>query len=726
MGLFSRLWKAITVPASVVLHTAFRTLQWGMSTERIKAKKLLDHYKHWVYVCATKNANAIASNPLRLYVTTGYGEKQYRYLRKGRDTRKVDRKQMNYLKGKSNLTQILTKAVDVEEVIEHPFLDLMRTINPWHNGYDTLELLQIFLEVTGNAYLYVWDGGNGIPTELWILPSQDVIIVPDKETFIRGYLYGKGKHNAVALTPEEVIHFKFPNPTNLFYGYSPLEACWKAVSRKEGYDEYEESLLKNNARPDFAISVKNRMNQTDKLSLREQFQQMFGTRRGRGKPIVLDNDAKIDTFGFSPKDMAYTKGRKLTREEILAAYGVPVSKVTVENVNRANAESGDYQYAKDTVLPRGRRVEDKLNEKLLPRFDPRLFVAFDNPVPEDEKFKLDKQTAQLSSQVITINEAREEEGMLPVPWGHVPLVNFNIVPLGTPSPAALTPEEEAALSEEPEGEEVTTVATLPARKQAAPINQPPQPEIPVMRTIMQVIYRQIHKEVLRNMAQAAKSVRRGRIKQPEPTVQWFFFDVQKWIKKVGKKMSAPIKRQLARGGKWGMQAIGEAASSFDVMNIEIQNWMKTYVAHFANVTTRDMSKLFNTEMLRGLEAGESIPELTSRVNNFFENTLEKHKAETIARSESSRASHHGLVESWKQSEVVTAKIWDAQSDACPFCEALEGTVVSLESNFFEQGSSMTVTGREGQKLTLNFGYEPVLSPPLHPNCVCSLQAVVKE
>lgn len=370
-------------------------------------------------------------------------------------------------------------------------------------------------------------------------------------------------------------------------------------------------------------------------------------------------------------------------------------------------------------------MEDKFNEKLLPRFDPRLFVAFDNPVPEDEKFKLEKQTAQLGSQVITINEAREDEGLLPVPWGHTPLVPFNIVPLGTPSPAALTPEEEAALSAEPE-EEVTAVATLPARKQAAPINQPPQPEIPVMRRIMQLIYKEIHKEVLRNMAQAAKSVRLGRIKQPDPTIQWFYFDVQKWIKRVGKKMGPSIRRQLARGGKWGMQAIGEAASSFDVMNVEIQNWMKTYVAHFAKITTQDMSDAFNAKMLEGLEAGESIPELTKRVNTYFENTLEKHKAQTIARSESSRASHQGLVEGWKQSEVVTAKVWDAQSDACPFCEALEGTVVALESNFFEQGGHMTVTGREGQKLTLNFGYEPVIAPPLHPNCVCSLLAVLQE
>ena len=84
--------------------------------------------------------------------------------------------------------------------------------------------------------------------------------------------------------------------------------------------------------------------------------------------------------------MAFLQGRKWTREEICNCYGVPISKLTTDNVNRANAESGDYSYMKDTILPRLKKIEQKLNEQLLPMYDDRLFCAFDNPVPADKHY----------------------------------------------------------------------------------------------------------------------------------------------------------------------------------------------------------------------------------------------------------------------------------------------------------------------------------------------------
>jgi len=47
----------------------------------------------------------------------------------------------------------------------------------------------------------------------------------------------------------------------------------------------------------------------------------------------------------------------------------------------------------NAILPRLRRIEQKLNEKMLPLFDDKLFVAFDNPVADDKEYGF-KKTAE--------------------------------------------------------------------------------------------------------------------------------------------------------------------------------------------------------------------------------------------------------------------------------------------------------------------------------------------
>ncbi|MBU1162784.1 MAG: phage portal protein, partial [Proteobacteria bacterium] len=76
---------------------------------------------------------------------------------------------------------------------------------------------------------------------------------------------------------------------------------------------------------------------------------------------MLHGGAEVKPVSISPREMAYLQGRKATREEVAAIYGVPLSKLTTDDINRANADAGDYSYMKDTILPRLRRIEQKIN-----------------------------------------------------------------------------------------------------------------------------------------------------------------------------------------------------------------------------------------------------------------------------------------------------------------------------------------------------------------------------
>ena len=85
----------------------------------------------------------------------------------------------------------------------------------------------------------------------------------------------------------------------------------------------------------------------------------------------------------------------------------------------------------------------KLNEQLLPRFDESLFVAFDDPVPENRELKLQEDTEHVKANIRLINEIREERGWEPTYYGDVPWMDSRLTPVMEGF------EEEAQKPEEP-------------------------------------------------------------------------------------------------------------------------------------------------------------------------------------------------------------------------------------------------------------------------------------
>jgi hypothetical protein len=157
--------------------------------------------------------------------------------------------------------------------------------------------------------------------------------------------------------------------------------------------------------------------------------------QGKGKrhlPGVLLGDMGIETFTFSPMDAALIEQAKFSREEIFGIFGVPMTFVEI-SAARAEAEAHQWLYAKYTLSPRLKRFEQTLNERLVPMFDPteRLFLAFDDCVPENEQFELDEEDRRLRNWSITVNQARAARGEDPVEWGDMPLNYNNGLPILT-------------------------------------------------------------------------------------------------------------------------------------------------------------------------------------------------------------------------------------------------------------------------------------------------------
>ena len=73
------------------------------------------------------------------------------------------------------------------------------------------------------------------------------------------------------------------------------------------------------------------------------------------------------------------------------------------------------------ITPRLERRDEKLNQQLLPLFDPsrRLFFSSGDPKPVDQQAATQQFDCDMKYGVLTVNEVRSGRGLPPVPWGDI-------------------------------------------------------------------------------------------------------------------------------------------------------------------------------------------------------------------------------------------------------------------------------------------------------------------
>jgi len=378
-------------------------------TGLVSEQTIIRQFKSWLFTCASYNGSSVAAANLRLYAVSEEGDSK-KFLHK---TVQKDKSFLNYIQNNSSAKSLakVRSAQDVVEVVDHPLLDLLRDINPNNNNFETFETTSIYLDMLGNSYWYLIRNSMGMPEEIWLLQSQYMKVVPGKNKLIKGYLYGvEGEpFNMVKFKPDEIIHFKTPNPNSIYYGLGCAQAVVGAVNRFNMMDDSEGARLRNMGRPDFAVKYKNgKIDSSEIKKVERMWNAAFGGPNKAGRIKVMDEDWDLETLGFKPSEMEYLSGRVWSLKEISAAFGIPYSILDTSDVKKATSELSEYWYAKNAVLPRIRRIEEKLNEKLVPLYDDtrRMFLMYDNPVPRDQAQLTEENNIYIDSGVKTINEVR--------------------------------------------------------------------------------------------------------------------------------------------------------------------------------------------------------------------------------------------------------------------------------------------------------------------------------
>ncbi|GAH81776.1 unnamed protein product, partial [marine sediment metagenome] len=198
---------------------------------------------------------------------------------------------------------------------------------------------------------------------------------------IIGYKYKRGNVD-ITLKPEDIVMFNTPNPKNIFTGFSTIKGVADAVYIQSQMNEFETSIFENRARVGGVIEEVENVGVNARSRFQEKLSQKHTGPKKAGKMMYLPRGLKYTKDAMTPTELNFIEGRKGNMMEICTSLDVPVGMFDPHS-NRAVAEAAGYQHAKIGILPRTDRFSEKMNERVLPLFDEKLFCAFDDPVPHN-------------------------------------------------------------------------------------------------------------------------------------------------------------------------------------------------------------------------------------------------------------------------------------------------------------------------------------------------------
>lgn len=631
--------------------------------------EMVKNYNSWVYAAAGVIARSVARVPLRMYKRknvkgTPKLSKQIKGIVKESD--KTD---------KGNLVKFwVEKGYEVEEVNEHPYLELLKNVNPMMNGFELAELTSLYLDIIGNCYWYLRSNNAGLPGEIWVLQGQHVKVVPDPENLVAGYIY-QPKQSIIKLEYNEVVQYKYPSLDNLYYGMSPMQSAAYSIDSDRYQKKFEIDLFKNGALPGTVLETDKKI-QPDAYKRLLTYWKQF-KKGGKGQTAILENGLKASKIGLSPQELSHIEGRKLTRQEILCIYGVPLQMLGFgELVNRATSESLDYAFNKSTIQPKLIRMQEKQNERIIPKYDVSLFMQYDNPIPKDKDFEVKARETNLKWGVTTINEERQKMGLDRTDWGDRPFMPMNLMPVGEGGSKEVDDKTV-------ENRDDVYFKMWMTKEEAVEKH---------FQKKLKTYFNEERKEVLSNLdSELGKDVTEN-----------ILFDMDDENIKLTKLSKPELTMALREGAEL---AVAEAGLTISVDLVVEQNerWIKSRLKKYVKEVNEETAKKLAKTLKEGIDAGESIAKLSDRVNKYYDSN-EKYRSLRIARTETAESMEEGIMKAYKEGGVEKVR-WLAEPGACEDCSALDGEIVGIGDSFGDNAFG---------NLTQH--------PPLHPNCVCSIIA----
>lgn len=644
----------------------------------------------------------------------------------------------------------------LDEITSHELLDLLDKFNDVTTKANGFYQTQSHRKIVGDAF-WVLQGTQ--PEAAYVLNPTKVELKlgqfkREGFTLVEGYVYKdtiNGKRVEVTYKPDEILHFKVPNPKNPYRGLGVVEAAAATIDLDNLTAEVNLRFFKQGALTNFVLSTDKKISPDDRKRLRAELNANYGGFKNAFKAMILGGGLKPESIRMSNKDMEFLAQMEWYRDKLMVLFGNNKAVLGItEDVNRANADATINHWKSNTVQAEMADICDTINEFLVPRFGENLIMGFE-PIVSEDRQKIVEEVVQLkNAKIMTKNEARERLEMDPVDGGD----EFE-----QDQPLVINPEDEKTIPKTlkfinykrylrrmkaPEKVLVNKKQNdvqRTAKALARAIIKKNQKKIKFtspsfdMTRVEDYYWKLIHvvDQQEQRVEKTARQLTESLVEEAlanidnEQARKGALADEKAFMSRAEAKMTPVLTEVLVASGNEANRLIGVEVPYIPKAqkDFSAREFIRSQILLFAASMYQTDIEYMVGVIADGLTSGASIPKIKRTIREAFfgEGKRANIQAERIARTETIKAANAGTQDAFLQSGVVEGKQWLAElSDRTdPECAALDGEIVDITGNYDDLLSQKFGSDR-AKKLLAYSGSMPY--PPLHANCRCTLIPVL--
>jgi len=301
------------------------------------------------------------------------------------------------------------EAIPIGSVLKYP--------NPYMTQIDLMEMLYLHLQIVGNAFWELVVKENRL-VGIYPLNPLYINIVPDPRKYVKKYIYSVGS-NEISFEPEQIVHFKFPDPQNEFWGLAPVAVTIRQANLENKMKAFSEKFFENDATPGGVLSTDRILSDPTYNRLKKRWDERHKGIAKKFSTAILEDGMKYNRISAPLNEVDYTDIKTNIRDEILVSGGVPPTLLGVPGIsNYASARVAQSIFYDSHIAPILRKIAAIIDKDVMNRFAPQYEVVFDTSVAPVNIIKLSANSRVVSrlykEDLMTKNEARAFVGLPPV------------------------------------------------------------------------------------------------------------------------------------------------------------------------------------------------------------------------------------------------------------------------------------------------------------------------
>jgi len=332
--------------------------------------------------------------------------------------------------------------VDRQRLTDHPLALLLAGPLPRFTTYRLIERLVSDLAIYDVGYwikLTVAGQRRLLPVPPTLIrPADGNWIAPDYFETAGGREFGV----------DEVVYFHGYTPEDLRSGSSPIDALRALLLEEQEATRQRAQMWKSGAR---MTGVLSRPADAEPWSpeAKRRFSEMWRTFAqgggAEGGTPILEDGMVYTPIAINPQQAQYIESRKLTREEVAAAYHIPPPLVGIlDHATYSNISEQHKILYQDTLGPWLTMIQQEIGAQLLPDMPDSQDVYVEFNIAEKMRGSFEEQAAAASTATgrpwMTVNEQRARFNLPQVEGGDSLITPLNVTEGGLASPRDTAPD----------------------------------------------------------------------------------------------------------------------------------------------------------------------------------------------------------------------------------------------------------------------------------------------